>query len=1319
MKNRMIYSLVSLVSLVIGGGTAYALKGLEKNKADAAAKNQAHVQEETGFDKTINTLLSAKEMRAEEVNIRLSIPTYDDIHFKISNLDVDLSSMSDIKALQCKGSLNVRYGDAVNDNLHFIYENGGNLYLTYGSTGYTFHAPTTIDGVLSVLNTLNIKLPLSSTDASLDLSSLADKALAVLKDVPETKMPDGGYSYALNLDEAVKDLGLSGVRGNLYTDGDHALKAISLASDGIHYQDKLTIGLGVSGISLKKDNGYRTLTSEEKKRYTDLNNVNGVFSTLNRLVGEKKFKAGFSVDLKNQNQSVAIALTGDIRGDLSRAGSDYQKGCYQVNLKHVSGDETLNEASLYHEDGFTYLRLNQLIQGKIANTDVEDIFALLSAQTGKASIQDLSQDFAKIIAGSDLDKLIHNKDFSVYKNFIRSLRRENDGVVLTLSPKAFRLGGEEIEIHIACTQEGGLSALSISGFEYQGYQVNLTLDLEDYLGFETVDKAKYPDLHISVPLFHTVLDLAKQRKVSADYALTISDGEKNVAAGGTIDADLADFSKAGKKYGNYHLSLKMKENQSPLSSSSLDAYYQDQNLYVGYGEVLKNSIIGAELNDIFALFDNKSNTPVDGKTFAKIASALETIKNSVKLKNDLSKIKDSYSLKPLDSFLSISPVSDKQIDVTLNLAYLFEGTALLDQIKGVTLSLNSDDKSLLGLSLHDLHYQDKAIDFTLSLQKEYRQKEGRLTEEEKRAYAPISSASKFVSTFLNVPMQLRKFSFDVSGSVGKDDSQKTFLKANAAVDLSDLDHPNLEGKVTITLPPDQLENKTTDENIAFRYSGVKEKDGLGGRFIAQYNDKMHVLLERSTITDIINIVDRRSETNLLNRYLSDTSAFVTGMPIVDAFLTKDYLSLLNDYVRKVEFTENAILLTVHGTLFGEKDDPDHPCHDNVITVTLDTEKKTVQKIGLEGGYSDYRIQGNIEFKSFEEAKKVDILEYSEATKDKFIDMEGFKTLVKAGIATTEHSYFELSAELSVNLSIPVVSTDSINTHATCEMYIENQEVYAYLSFNNHNMRLQQDGFYGTEFFIHEKEVYMTLTCNQKGKLTSSLKKMTQKEVLRNLLYYVTDYILDLSDMEAQVLGFISVNVGGIVLGNIYGQENENNTAEKKNVLNRDFSSFVKQAKYQDGTFALDMDVNSILGSDISNLVNVSSARANVQIDTKSYELTHANVSVEATAVSMIGVSFSLTMNRNLNATGDHWSSSRYCTFVQEMKREFGSFDDNSKLPEYQILSIKANRATGLLASTLKYSSITIEDNYSDGLKNELNFSYGEATRVFFFGGTRL
>jgi len=1338
--------------------------------------------EDNNFSKMVNNLINSKELEFQPLTVSVDTAEINPITLTFSDLQIDLTNSSSLD-INLYTKLNVKYsgtgGGTIDETLEMNFESSGFVYVIYGSHKYCLSAPTTLASFMSLIKAVGVNIPdVSSALGSINLGSIKTQALAVMNTVAKSETKNattGGYNYTVTIPSfTVSGTTVSNLNLVISTDSNNNLCGIKTVTSAGADNGTISIGsaaIGLTGTcSVLSSSNYASVHSDD---YQDLTNAtSSIFTTVTSILKTKQTNVDLAVDLTNSKDTTknTTSVTGTMIADASSVDKDLTKGKYALSLKHsdLSSKKHSDLSSNSDDLGIvydgsattTYLNLNQgQIKGKITNSNISSIFKTVSSLTNKSTTEGITDELTNVLGKCAFTELLVG-DISNYKDFISSFTYTKDtNFTLVINAKAFGLGDYQISIIVNYDANNTcLTSIEVNGLQFSDYTANIKLSPTAFTAIPAITSSEYPSLSPVVPIFNTVADIVKSKKAGASYSFiykdTIgtadtADDSSLITASGRIDADLSqvtDFTDAltAVSNGTYHLSLNATSNKTTVHNLNLN--YQDTNLYFGYNTSYTTStdnngtpVTNTANNTVFKNYISKANigtmadvitTSGGTKTSSLSAltdmdSILKALQTSSAFQSDIKTLIEKGYVSQLASFLTVEVDSSdaSKINISLNIPYVFGKTALANKIGSITISLDTDTSSLTDITVSNASLSStKSLTFTMKFDTYNSNTSDPAILADTTSYTKINKAAQLMQSFYNLNTDLTKFGIKVEADLKKeDDSTVIDISGDAAADLTSETSPSVYGVMNVKAPSISSSTALANQKVEFDY----QNDGdLGGQFVAEYNDNMHVMMHTSTVSDIFTSVKTgyNSSSNVLFNYLKGLNNVANSMPLTDVIKSKDYTSLLDyPYIKKVEIGDNAISLTVDGALFGS----DHAGEEDKIEIGYEYDDNNTASschltyASVNATYSGKKISAKISLVSYDtvtyspttvtgEAENSDhMVLYSDVTKNQFVDLDGLSTLTDCLIDTTENNYFGIEGNIKINAkALNYLTIDLISTYVKADIYVGDQQVYVYLSFNNGNKKITDANFLATEFCFSESSAYVVQTRNTTGAsdnsgITSEAFKTTTKDLKNNIVYYLTDYVLDIDNMFA----------GKVALAYIYkgmSSSSSSSSLTSSIKISDDFSKVIKNATLDTSAqiFSLGLDLDSIL-----NINNVSFTNTSINLG---YSTSTSNPDYTPFYGMTLGVDVSAyeAVTAHCFASLKLSSLGNYKTLEASPMSRYNSITSamsTQTLTDYSITSVT-------VADTDKtwynvYNNYTVNDNASDA---KLYFTAYDSASVYFY-----
>ncbi len=834
--------------------------------------------------------------------------------------------------------------------------------------------------------------------------------------------------------------------------------------------------------------------------------------------------------------------------------------------------------------------------------------------------------------------------------------------VLSIDGEYLGLTSTPIVLKITCNDSSvstkGIKEIVLEGLNFTSTDeetdetsittVTLSLTPQKSTAIESVNEEEYQDMKTTVSLFSSIADVIDRKKFYAEYTLNYKDrindgttGNYNVlSCNGAIGADLSALTKKNTLLdtfaeGTYF--LKMNAN-SGNTTHNIEMTYQDvndsHNLYVGYdtvhqsdattrnNTVFRNYIENAQLGEMKTILDSKTGTDVSSSLddTSRILSLLST---SEEFNDMMEKIRKG-SLKGLESFVSITSGTIKENDqdvdalsLTIKAGNMFTADSLLGKnLSDINIVLRSSDLSFKSISISTCISSDQEFSFDINFD-DYQ--DLTLDESTRSTYTKIDDATSITKAFYNLANDIKKYGvkiealykknpvLDENGTVSEYGTAVS-MSGNAYWDLTDTSAPKVNGSIDIEHPYVEIDSSLSikktkaNQNLKFAYQNITDENGIkDGQFTADYNDNMHVMLHSSTVTDMVDVISGTSKTNLLNSLLSKASDVVSGMPIKDVISQSAPSLLLSyPYIEKVDInsSDNTLTLQVDKRLFDISSEGD------LITLTIcydDQNEPTIESINVDLSKENVTVAtASLSLVSYDEENLPSVMEYNDENKGKFVSLDGFRTLVKMAIDTTESNYFHINGYLNLDFTLfngesqKPINLDALSFDISfdCSLYIDDDgKVNCYLSLRLGDKELTEAGYYVTEFAFSSKDtstdekadyVYMNNTRTDavladddsiRNQITSNAYRVSRSEFNSNILYYLVSQGLGIDDRIA----------GKTIMANIYHVLKEKTTE----------TATASTSTETENASSLTKDLKVSLNSDFSKIFSVYDDDGNV------------------------------------------------------------------------------------------------------------------------------
>ena len=975
-----------------------------------------------------------------------------------------------------------------------------------------------------------------------------------------------------------------------------------------------------SAVNVDKAKG---LTLQDHSSYTDMTDPNqSVFSTIGDLfmkgtdgIISSKANIGLDVDIQKDNADF-LDFNGSLKFDASNVKSflSTSKMLLEVNnvRKTDSETKTLDSLKMYYSGGSTgsaYVNLDDSYKVRIDNTASDELVSYLSEGNGKVAIDSIIsqlssalnsvpsdiikdsstsgniQDTIDRIAdfiyqqtgklpSADLNQLIKFEYFgnidSKSGKFVFSLRKDLLGMKKELTNDAtdwmtvtISLTTDKVTIvngKIDSSYSGRIQNVVVSGIEFSGMSVAVTLDLKDLTKVDIdasqfANDKSYVSINGTVGIIKTLGNYFVDRKGGVEYALTYlpeAEDRSSFSLSGGIGVDLSEV-KSFSTLGNSNGVLGLQNSQFYFSgrvatentvdstknhSRNLSVDYKkaddgSRNLYFAYDDCFKNYISNSSITDICNVLESKTEEQAEGSSDAMVSmdKVLSLLSVSEKFQNDLKSIVEDRTLNSLKSFLSVRQGSDEdKVILDLNVGYIFEGSALASSVSSIQVIFDASTEKFNSITVGGYRTSGKALlEFTVNFG------DFSFTNTDFSGYTEIKDATSIFNSFYNLPTTLDEYGIGIKASLTDKTKNQELLGLKSGL-VIDKVHNNYDGAIVLSHPSlSNLDgnNNTAKQKIEFAYdSMVKEGDSYVGvqdpTFVAEYNDRMHIMLGKSSVKDLVGTISNDKSTHVLLEALGSLDKVANGLPIQSAIQFKDASQLLeNRLIKSVSFDDvkNTITLSMFATLFNSEAKEDDTV-DVVITYQDGTDAASCKLNSI--ALKDLTVAG----KAIEAS--ISMEESHQATLDntvksasgenasffvskpgdegvKFINLADFGDLIKSGIDTTDFNYYSLKGNVSLDLTAWLqqskINIDEFSFDLSIEytMFIADGSLYMDLYVERENGEF-------ADFKFADDYVYV-VSSNTEGSVENNnlykAYRMTKKDAKNEILYLALSETLDI------------------------------------------------------------------------------------------------------------------------------------------------------------------------------------------------------------------
>lgn len=1148
--------------------------------------------------------------------------------FKINNANVALSNKNGETsyfkldgAFQTNNKAVEKYYLFIEDQFKDIKESyrlshsGGDIFYTdFKNQVYTNSITENNNSVFNFLNSLGYQTPKYETKF-ITFNNL----LTILQDgLIEAKETQTGAGYVLeyDLDNVVFDNTiLNNISLSLFFDRDYKIT-------GIETKNGKPIVTSDTTISFKSDveiiNKYEEEIFDKDKLPEENQGQSNILTTLAKLLLTESYDVDLDASLNID--STNIDIEGKIKADLGSCYGNFLDGRYQIALDHKTNGVLANSIFADYNSNTAYLKVNNLLKAKVSNTTINNLVNLISNNSSFDLYKLVDQYLNPILEEDFFDDLMSNgtEGFDI-NSILGDVQISNDLVSIKIDGNTL---GINSDINIQVKLGGNLISRIMINFTLPEINSSFafSLKLNKFEELTYVDYTQYSSITPVIPIFNTISKLINERNFKAGITFNSVKNSQSTSLGFNVNADLrnVDFENIetflNGQYAIEDLKLYSENKNAETLAQKINGVYLKDSILYASTDLLQFSFKTDSIGSLFAVPGLKESVEAAIKQMEivqYIELALAELVNNSQLTKDLNTILTTGSLLPLESFFEIEFINSSLTRVGLNMDYLFNNNPSL--INGgfgqISLILNTSESSLNAINVLGINIFGNEISFQIELDP-YSFKPV-YPESTSTEYPRIDTLFDMAGDFLKEsdPLLLLKkdYKLNLDGAILTNTGSLTKINGDINAKLV-TDDISLAGKVDVN-------SNGTNHNLKFKYYDKENLDSgiSSGLIIAQYNEKMHLKLNKSNPSDLIGVLKSIEPSNLLYPYIEGVLDFLnpefvnSGVNQFDVIeiLAKNQISNIRlDLENKIK----SITLDLNSSLFGDTFNDTYE-----IKIGYSYEEKELifdeLKVTNKTRTDFFAIDLSLKFSDYDEAYSLDSFkDYNVSIKNEFLDMDNIITLLKAGIKTTEQNYFDLSGTFDLNANLFSWNI-GIGYHHDLIFRIKinkDARVEAYIKLGN-KKSLNADEFVSTEYFIREEldsngvyipSCYIVQTkCeyrsegwlwNKKYYSDYSIEafKVSQSELLSstnkvpNIIYYLVDYAL-VPDPKT----FLFMDTQGVVLGNIYSQIiNAEASTEPSAPIK--IEELINKAIYDNNSFYLDFALDKAVTLDGVTLKNV-------------------------------------------------------------------------------------------------------------------------------------
>ncbi|MEI3536091.1 MAG: hypothetical protein V8R16_04980 [Bacilli bacterium] len=1149
MKKPAIYGIIGACAFSGASGWTYYKLYTQDGKFNTSSSFDIDDEEEEDSPSTklLNNLMKSS-IEAESMNIKLDSLGGKDLSVNFKGaLDYDGMAMvqQDFSSLAGSGLLSVEYG-SLKESLSFTYDASNKIYVSFDNA-YVSIEMGTISSIFDLMPLFGIEMP------SFDLSGQLENATSILESLKEEELEDG-YLFRVNL-PSIGTINLKSNKDFLLTN--------------IYTPNKLNI----NGQLISIDAKVKQSVNESLLPDVDTSNYVSIDKYINatkKLIEEQKFSLDYQLNLVDNDKN--INLNGNLTSNFKN--KNFKEGMYSFS---INNDYTSIKSLFDGKD--IYLDVNNYTKTKLKDTTLEKLIFLASKKLNNIDQQIVIDKLNSLLSGSAIEEILKG-NYSSWRKILTSGEVTEDYIKTTISCSSLNLGNGNVDLIIKCDKN---LSIELNNIEFDNKSLNIELNLNDFNDFDEVfeNKSSFNDLEPAVDLLTSVASLVDTKKIGLKYDVKLEQDNQTHLFNGDMFADLSnvDFNDLNSfNNGLYSVNLNTTFNDI---NQYVNANYYNGTTFASYNDLVNLSL---KTNTIKTLMDYLNKTTPSSEQ-EPISSISETISDILlKLNIDYNSLLDELkhgNLSSLEKYLSIKTNDDGSLSLLLNLddslvdIKINSKNNTFEKLDIINLKIND---STISFSLSFVDYENKLIDETKYYQVDNLLKSGlELTNIKKGNLSITSSFSGEKEFALDGKIQFDVETGDVYGNVD--------LTAQTALDVNPYTHHVYFDRV----PQDN------DSLLLAKYYGNDNS-----------SNPMRINMQQKNISAIFDLFNDLPEDHTIQKlmnYIENTAS----LPILNYTSIDGILNIANG-IKKFETTNTSITLQLDKSLLNM---------DNDLNVIIGLENGNIKSVTLKDLFiSSSKGDIILTINDFDANKINDRLSITEPIEqERYFDFNSLPLLLKLGINTSNDKTYYMKGTFKIDIpKIAEFIQKDINYNVTFKIDIlDNGKVNGYISFETSEYKEKNTSYRKINYYIDEfDDAYIQRTTYGKegtflgmgGTLYkyTDVFKITQQEMMDNMIYYLLKYTFNISNTIYDQLDVFNKSVKS---------DKKDDEAEVRNFV---YENIFKDINYTEkdngGIFFATIDLN--------NICNLENATAGfITQKTLNIEIEHKNVIIDGKEIDKL------------------------------------------------------------------------------------------------------
>lgn len=1134
MKKPAIYGIVGACAFSGASGWTYYKLYTQDGKFNTSSSFDIDEgEEDTPSTKLLNNLMKSS-IEADSMIIKLDSLGGKDLTINFNGaLDYDGMAMvqKDFSSLRGSGLLSIEYG-SLNESLSFTYDGSNKIYVSFDDA-YVSIEMGTISSIFDLMPLFGIEMP------SLDLSGQLENATSILESLKEEELEDG-FLFRIDL-PSIGTINLKSNKDFLLTN--------------IYTPNKLNI----NGQLISIDAKVKQSVDESLVPEVDTSNYISVDKYINatkKLIEEQKFSLDYQLNLVDNEKN--INLNGNLTSDFKN--KNFKDGMYSFS---INNDYTSIKSLFDGKD--IYLDVNNYTKTKLKDTALEKLIFLASKKLNNIDQQIIIDKLNSLLSGSAIEEILKG-NYSSWRKILTSGEVTNEYIKTTISCSSLNLGQGNVDLIVRCDKN---LSIELNNIEFDNKTLNIKLDLNEFNGFDEVfnNKASFNDLEPAVDLLTSVASLVDTKKIGLKYDVKLEQNNQIHLFNGNMFANLSnvDFNDLSSfNNGIYNVNLNTTFNDV---NQCVNANYYNGTTFASYNDLINLSL---KTNTIKTLMDylNKTTPSNEQKPISSISETISDI--LLKLNIDYNSLLDELkhgNLSSLEKYLSIKTNDDGSLSLLLNL-----DNSLVD------IKINSKNNTFEKLDIINLKINDSTISFSLS----FVDYENKLIDETK--YYQVDNLLKSGLELTNI----KKGNLSITSSfIG----EKEFaLGGNIQFDVETGD---IYGNVDLTAQTSLDVNPYT-HHVYFDRIPQNNDSLLLAKYYGNDNSSkpMRINMQQKNISAIFDIFNDLPEDHSIQK-LMNLIENTASLPILNYNSIDGILNIANG-IKKFETTDTSISLLLDKSLLNM---------DNDLNIIIGLENGNIKSVTLKDLFiSSSKGDIILTINDFDANKINDRLSITEPIEqERYFDFNSLPLLLKLGINTSNDKAYYMKGTFKIDIpKIAEFIQKDINYNVTFKIDIlDNGKVNGYISFETSEYKEKNTSYRKINYYIDEfDDAYIQRTTYGKegtflgmgGTLYkyTDVFKITQQEMMDNMIYYLLKYTFNISNTIYDQLDVFNKSVKS---------DKKDDEAEVRNFV---YENIFKDINYTEkdngGIFFATIDLNSICNLENATSGFISQKEINVEIE---------------------------------------------------------------------------------------------------------------------------